>query len=236
MENWQETVSNALSTYGPAVLGALAVLVIGWWVSKIITSIIRKGMGRAEVDATLIGFVSNLVYMGLMVMVVISALGQLGVNTTSFAAVIAAAGLAIGFALQGSLGNFAAGVMILLYRPYDVGDLVEAAGVFGRVDSMNLVSTTVLTFDNQTIVVPNGKIWGDVIKNLTLQRVRRVDMTFGISYSDDIEHAERVLPVQPPLAERGVQTPALEPPAHEVRGARFPPGVEHVANVRVIER
>ena len=141
MENWQENVSNALSTYGPAVLGALAVLVIGWWVSKIITSIIRKGMGRAEVDATLIGFVSNLVYMGLMVMVVISALGQLGVNTTSFAAVIAAAGLAIGFALQGSLGNFAAGVMLIIFRPFKAGDFVEAGGVAGVVEDCLLYTS-----------------------------------------------------------------------------------------------
>jgi small conductance mechanosensitive channel len=104
------------------------------------------------------------------------------------------AGFVLGFALQETLGNFAAGVMILAYRPYDVGDLIECSGgVFGKVSAMNLVSTTILTPDNQTRVVPNGKIWGDVITNVTAQKVRRVDLTFGISYADDIPHAEEVL-------------------------------------------
>ena len=193
MENWQETISNALSTYGPAVLGALAVLVIGWWVSKIITSIIRKGMTRAEVDATLVGFVSNLVYMGLMVMVVISALGQLGVNTTSFAAVIAAAGLAIGFALQGSLGNFAAGVMLIIFRPFKAGDFVEAGGVAGVVEDIQVFATKIRTGDNKEITVPNGSITGGSIVNYSAKETRRVDMVFGIGYGDDILQAKKIL-------------------------------------------
>jgi small conductance mechanosensitive channel len=102
-------------------------------------------------------------------------------------------GFIVGFALQDTLANFASGVMILLYRPYDVGDLIEAAGAFGKVSDMSLVSTTILTLDHQTLVIPNNKIWGDVIKNVTAQRERRVDMVFGIAYSDDIPHAERVL-------------------------------------------
>ncbi|UCG81890.1 MAG: mechanosensitive ion channel [Desulfobacterales bacterium] len=103
------------------------------------------------------------------------------------------AGFIVGFALQDTLGNFASGMMILLYRPYDLGDLVDVAGVFGEVDKMSLVSTTILTIDNQTVVVPNSKIWGDVIKNVTAQDLRRVDMVFGISYSDDIPKAESLL-------------------------------------------
>lgn len=103
------------------------------------------------------------------------------------------AGFIVRFALQDTLGNFASGMMILLYRPYDLGDLVDVAGVFGEVDKMSLVSTTILTIDNQTVVVPNSKIWGDVIKNVTAQDLRRVDMVFGISYSDDIPKAESLL-------------------------------------------
>jgi small conductance mechanosensitive channel len=193
MEEWQETLQNALATYGPSVLGALAVLVIGWWVSKVITSFIRKGMARAEVDATLVGFVCNLTYMGLMVMVVISALGQLGVNTTSFAAVIAAAGLAIGFALQGSLGNFAAGVMLIIFRPFKAGDFVEAGGVAGVVEDIQVFATKIRTGDNKEITVPNGAITGGSIVNYSAKDTRRVDMVFGIGYDDDILQAKRIL-------------------------------------------
>ena len=126
MDNMQETIQNGLTEYGPGVLGALAVLIIGYFVAKAITSGIRKAMTRGEVDPTLVGFVSNMSYMALMALVVISALGQLGVNTTSFAAIIGAAGLAVGFALQGSLGNFAAGVMLIIFRPFKAGDFVSA--------------------------------------------------------------------------------------------------------------
>jgi small conductance mechanosensitive channel len=128
-----------------------------------------------------------------MIFGVLMGLSQLGFQLGPLLAGLGIAGFIVGFALQDSLSNFAAGAMILAYRPYDVGDLIEAAGVFGRVSHMNLVSTTVLTIDNQTLVVPNGKIWGDVIKNVTAQRTRRVDMVFGISYADDVSHAEEVL-------------------------------------------
>ena len=103
------------------------------------------------------------------------------------------AGFIVGFALQDTLANFASGIMILLYRPYDVGDLIEVGGAFGKVNDMTLVATTILTLDHQTLVIPNNKIWGDVIKNVTAQKIRRIDMVFGISYSDDIPHAEKVL-------------------------------------------
>lgn len=129
----------------------------------------------------------------IMLLGLLVALAQVGVSLGPLLAGLGVVGFVLGFALQDTLGNFAAGVMILIYRPYDVGDFVEAAGNFGKVKSMNIVSTTVLTIDNQTLIIPNSKIWGDVIKNVTAQRVRRVDMVFGISYSDSIEHAEKVL-------------------------------------------
>jgi small conductance mechanosensitive channel len=124
---------------------------------------------------------------------ILVALSQLGISLGPLLAGLGVAGFIIGFALQDTLGNFASGMMILLYRPYDVGDLVDVAGVFGKVDKMSLVSTTILTIDNQTVVVPNSKIWGNVIKNVTAQDIRRVDMVFGISYSDDISKAESLL-------------------------------------------
>ncbi len=132
---------------------------------------------------------------GTLVMIfgLLVALAQLGVEVGPMLAGLGVAGFIVGFALQDSLGNFASGVMILVYRPYDVGDLIETAGAFGKVSDMSLVSTTILTLDHQTLVVPNSKIWGDVIKNVTAQQVRRVDMVFGISYADDIPQTERVL-------------------------------------------
>jgi small conductance mechanosensitive channel len=121
------------------------------------------------------------------------ALSQIGVNLAPILAGVGVIGFILGFALQETLANFAAGLMILFYRPYDVGDLVEVSGVLGTVNHMSLVSTTILTIDNQTLVVPNGKIWGDVIRNVTAQRLRRVDLVFGISYSDDIPKAEEIM-------------------------------------------
>jgi small conductance mechanosensitive channel len=122
------------------------------------------------------------------------ALSQLGIEVAPMLAGLGIAGFVLGFALQDTLGNFAAGVMILIYRPYDVGDMIDcAAGVFGEVSQMSLVSTTILTIDNKTLIVPNNKIWGDVITNVTAQAIRRVDLEFGIGYGDDIPHAEEVL-------------------------------------------
>lgn len=124
---------------------------------------------------------------------VLMALSQVGISLAPMLAGLGVAGFIVGFALQDSLGNFAAGAMILIYRPFDVDDFVEVTGASGLVKEMSLVSTTITTFDNQTLVVPNSKIWGDVIKNVTAQQQRRIDMVFGIGYDDDVEHAERVL-------------------------------------------
>ena len=193
MENWQEAIQGEVMNYGPDVLGFIAILVIGWMAAKFVTSMVRKGLGKADVDPTLIGFVSNLLYMGLMALVAISALGQLGVNTTSFAAIIGAAGLAIGFALQGSLGNFAAGVMLIIFRPFKAGDFVEAGGVAGVVEEVQVFATIICTVDNKAITVPNGSITGGSIVNYSTKPTRRVDMVFGIGYDDDIKQAKQIL-------------------------------------------
>jgi len=136
-----------------------------------------------------VSIVRNLI----IILGVLIALSQIGISLGPLLAGLGVAGFVIGFALQDSLSNFAAGMMILIYRPFDVGDLIEAGGVTGKVSKMSLVNTTILTVDNQTIVVPNNKIWGDVVRNVTAQTMRRVDMMFGISYTDDIPKTERVL-------------------------------------------
>ena len=138
-------------------------------------------------------FFVSLVRKTVMLIGIIVALSMLEVQVTPFIATLGVAGFILGFALQGTLSNFASGLMILIYRPYDVGHIIEAAGMKGKVDSMNLVSTTIKTFDNQIVVIPNGKIWGGVITNVTGSDTRRVDMTFGISYSDDIAKAAKIL-------------------------------------------
>ena len=164
-------------------------------IASIVQQLVTSALGRRQVRLSellkrMIVSTSRgiIIVIGLLV-----ALSQIGISLGPLLAGLGIAGFVIGFALQDTLSNFASGLMILLYRPFDVSDVVEAGGVFGTVSHMSLVNTTILTFDNQTLVLPNNKIWGDVIKNLTTQKQRRVDMTFGVSYSDDIEKTERIL-------------------------------------------
>ena len=174
----------------PSVIGALVVLIVGLWVAGRIRKFAAKSMGRTgKIDETLGGFLSSLIYYGLVALVVITTLGVFGVPTTSFAAIIGAAGLAIGLALQGTLGHVASGVMMLSFRPFDVGDFVEAAGVSGTVKQIGLFTTEIATVDNKMVIVPNGKIFEDVITNYAGYDTRRVDLVFGVSYSDDLDKA-----------------------------------------------
>lgn len=178
----------------PSVVGALVVLVIGLWVAGRIRAIVRKAMNKnARIDETLGGFLSSLVYYGLVALVVITTLGIFGVPTTSFAAIIGAAGLAIGLALQGTLGHVASGVMMLAFRPFDVGDFVEAAGQAGTVKQIGLFTTEIATPDNKKVIVPNGKIFEDVITNYAGYPTRRVDLVFGVSYGDDLDKAKMLI-------------------------------------------
>ncbi|UTA48588.1 mechanosensitive ion channel [Simiduia sp. 21SJ11W-1] len=161
------------------------------WASKLLHKSLRRSNVRMSslMEDMLVKLTGRLVlFIGVLI-----GLGQLGVSVGPILAGLGVAGFIVGFALQDTLGNFASGMMILIYRPFDVDDVIEAAGIKGQVRSMNLVSTTILTFDNQTLVVPNNKIWGDVIRNVTAQNQRRVDMVFGIGYQDDIDQAEKVL-------------------------------------------
>jgi small conductance mechanosensitive channel len=193
MEDLLETIRQAALDWGPMVIAAVVTLIVGWIIAKILTAILRRVMVRADVDTTLIGFCGSLFYIGLMTLVIITALGKLGVQTGSFIAVIGAAGLAVGFALQGSLANFAAGVMLIIFRPFKVGDYVEAAGVSGSVERIQVFATTLKTPDNKVVVVPNSAITGGTITNYSAKDVRRVDLVFGIGYGDDIKKAKGIL-------------------------------------------
>ena len=179
--------------YGTAIIGSLLIFFIGKLVAKAITSFARKVMEKRNVDPTITSFLANIIYGVLFTMVIIAAIGTLGIETTSIAAVIAAAGLAIGMALQGSLSNFAAGVMIIAFRPFKVGDYVEAAGIAGTVEEVNIFTTYMKTPDNKEIIVPNGSIISDSITNYSAKPTRRVDLVIGVGYDDDLKKVKQVL-------------------------------------------
>ena len=191
--SWLLSVDGGIAVATNIVL-FLVILIAFRILSRIVGRILGRTLGAMKKTSNLLrGFIINSVKKVIFFIGVVVALGQVGVDIGPFLAAIGAAGFVIGFALQGTLSNFASGVMIMIYRPYDVGDVVNMAGIVGIVDDMTLVSTTVKTFDNQLIVVPNSKIWGDVITNVTANDKRRVDMQFGIGYGDDIAKAEKIL-------------------------------------------
>jgi small conductance mechanosensitive channel len=193
MENLAQKIWEILTVYGLKILAAIAVFIIGRWIAKALTKAVERVMGKSKVDQTLIRFTGNLVYIALFTFVILAALGQLGIQTTSFIAVLGAAGLAIGLALQGSLANFAAGFLIILFRPYRIGDVIEGAGTAGKVEEIQIFTTKIATPDNKTVIVPNAKLTGDNIINWTVKGTRRVDMVFGIGYDDDIDKAKKIM-------------------------------------------
>ncbi|NNL89705.1 MAG: mechanosensitive ion channel [Marinicaulis sp.] len=193
----------------PSVVGALVVLIVGLWIAGRIKKVAVRAMERSgRVDDTLSGFLASLLHYGLITLVIITTLGVFGVPTTSFAAIIGAAGLAIGLALQGTLGHVASGVMMLGFRPFDVGDFVETAGIAGKVKTIGLFTTEIATSDNKMIIVPNGKIFDDVITNYAGYSTRRVDMVFGISYADDIDKAMALIKSEIEKDDRAFSDPA----------------------------
>lgn len=193
MENIIALAEEVAIAYGIDVIAALAIFIFGKWIARILTNVLKKMMGKAKTEPTLITFVANLAYAGLMVFVVLAALNQLGVQTTSFIAVIGAAGLAIGLAMQDSLSNFAAGVMMIIFRPFKVGDFVEVAGTAGTVLEINIFTSTLKTGDNRLIHIPNGNIIGGNIVNYSANETRRIDMVFGIGYDDSIKDAKNII-------------------------------------------
>jgi len=193
MENLIQTVWGILTVYGLKVLAGIAVFVVGRWIAKILTGAVERVMAKGKVDPTLIKFTGNVTYIALLTFVILAALGQLGIQTTSFIAVLGAAGLAVGLALQGSLANFAAGFLMILFRPFKVGDFIEGGGVAGTVEEIQVFTTKIVTADNKTVIVPNAKLTNDNIVNWTVKGTRRVDMVFGIGYGDDIDKARKVI-------------------------------------------
>jgi small conductance mechanosensitive channel len=188
-----ETVSAFVVTWGIKVVGALVVLVVGWIAAGAIRGWVRRALQRSKIDNTLVPFVSNLVYYLILAVVLIAVLQLFGFQTTSLVAVLAAAGFAIGLALQGTLSNFSAGVMLLLFRPFKVGDYVDAGGTAGTVVEIGVFSSVMNTPDNVRIIVPNSAIYGSVIKNYAANDTRRNDLVIGISYDDDIAKAIGVI-------------------------------------------
>ena len=179
--------------YGLKIIAAIVIFVVGRWVARALRNAIKKMMAKGDVDETLISFVGNLTYITLLAFVIIAALNQLGIQTTSFIAVIGAAGLAIGLALQGSLANFAAGVLMIIFRPFKAGDYIEGAGVAGTVEEIQIFATQLKTPDNKTIIVPNAKMMGDNITNYSAKDTRRVDMVIGVGYGDDLKKVREIL-------------------------------------------
>ena len=181
------------SEYGFKIIAALIIFILGKWIAKKLTAFIKKMMHKAKIDKTLVEFSESIIYFTLLLMVVIAALNQLGVNTTSFVAVFGAATLAIGLALQGSFSNIGAAVLIILFRPFKVGDVIETGGVTGEVTDINLFSTILTPVDKRVVIVPNASIIGANITNFSNREQRRVDHVFGIGYDDDLKLAKETL-------------------------------------------
>jgi small conductance mechanosensitive channel len=186
-------LQNMLTLYGLKILAAIFIFIIGRWVAKMLKKLLGRIMTKAGVDATIIPFALNITYTVLLLVVIIAALGALGIQTTSLIAVLGAAGLAVGLALQGSLSNFAAGILIILFRPIRVGDYFEGAGIAGTVEEIQVFSTMAKTPDNKVIIIPNSKLLSDNIINYSMKDIRRVDLTIGIGYGDPIDKAKAVL-------------------------------------------
>lgn len=188
-----EELTARIIPYGIKFIVAIFIFVVGRWIARKVGSGCQRVMTARQIDPALVNFASNLAYYALLIFVVIAALGQIGIQTASFVAIVGAAGLAIGLAMQGSLSNFAAGVLIIIFRPFRMGDFVEMAGTSGVVESIMIFTTELKTGDNKKVIVPNSEVLGGVITNYSAKDTRRVDLVFGIGYEDDIDKAKRVL-------------------------------------------
>lgn len=187
------TAVEMISNWGLQVIGALAVLIIGRWVAGMVRKAVRRSLKRGNVDESLIPFLESMAYYVVITITIIAVMNLFGIQTTSLIAVVGAAGLAVGLALQGTLSNFAAGAMLLVFRPFKIGDFVEVGGSAGTVAQIGVFTTTLNTPDNVVILIPNSQVYGQSIKNFSGNDTRRVDMVMGISYGDDIGKAIEVI-------------------------------------------
>jgi len=193
LEHTSSWVQNLVLTYAPKLLFAILTLIVGWWFVKRIVNVIERAMQRSHGEVTLRGFFKSIASVLLKSLLFISVASMIGIETTSFIAMLGAAGLAVGLALQGSLANFAGGVLILFFKPFKVGDLIEAQGYLGKVKEIQIFNTMLTTVDNRRVIIPNGLLSNGPLTNLNAETHRRVDMTFGISYGDDVRKAKEIL-------------------------------------------
>jgi small conductance mechanosensitive channel len=193
VNKYADMVQALAAAYGLKIIAAIVIFIIGKWLSGVLSRAVGKAMERAKAEQVLVKFVVNLAHAALLAFVVLAALAQLGIQTTSFIAVIGAAGLAIALALQGFLSNFAAGVMLIIFRPFKVGDFIEAAGTAGSVEEIMIFSTKLKSPDNKQLFVPNGSILAGTIVNYSARNQRRVDLIFGCGYGDDIKKTKALL-------------------------------------------
>ena len=193
MEDLVVKVQEWFALFGLKALAAVAIMGIGRYAAVGIRSFLRKTLARARIDRTLVSFVSSMAYVAVIVFVVVAALGQLGVETASIIAVLGAAGLAVGLALQGSLSNFAAGVLILVFKPFKVGDYIEAGGTAGSVEEIGILTVELKSPDNRLVIVPNSKVMGDCIVNYTATGTRRLDLAVSVGYGEDLARVQGVL-------------------------------------------
>jgi small conductance mechanosensitive channel len=188
-----EAVWAWISAYSVNIIGAILIFIVGKWLARRITNLLSKLLQKNNVEPTLVNFLTSLSYYTLVVLVIVAAAGRLGINTTSFLTILGAAGLAVGLALKDSLSNFAAGVMLVLFRPFAIGDVVSTAGITAKVEKITIFNTIFCSPDNQLIIVPNNKIISDIITNINAKDTRRIDLVVGISYSDDMGQTRDIL-------------------------------------------
>jgi small conductance mechanosensitive channel len=191
--DWLNWLVDFATQYGLKLIGAIVVLIIGLWLIKILVRTSHKLMDRSKVDPSLSSFLKSMVDILLKVLLIISVMGMMGIEMTSFIAILGAAGLAVGMALSGTLQNFAGGVMILIFKPFKVGDFIDAQGYMGVVKEIQIFVTILTTPDNKTVIIPNGPLSNGSLTNFSTQPQRRVDWTFGIAYGDDYDTAKTML-------------------------------------------
>lgn len=196
VQKWVDAGYDLLIIYGPKLIIAILIWIVGSWIIRLIVKGLKKALEKGDYDISLKKFLMNLVGWILKIVLIIVVLGTVGIETTSFAAILAAAGLAIGLALQGSLANFAGGVLIMIFKPIKVGDFIEAQGEAGSVKEIQIFTTKLTSPDNKEIIIPNGKLSNDNIINYSSMDVRRVDMVFGVGYDSDIKKTKDILMAQ----------------------------------------
>lgn len=194
--------------YGLRVIAAIAIFIVGRWVASGVRNTVKKIMTKNRVDQTLVSFMSSILYSIILIFVAIAALNQIGIQTTSLVAILGAAGLAVGLALQGSLSNFAAGVLMVILRPFKAGDYIEGGGVAGTVEEVQILTTHLISPDNKSIIVPNSKIMGDNITNYSAKATRRIELIIGVGYGEDLDRARVVLQEVLSQEKRILQNPA----------------------------